>query len=97
MSIAELVRAIKSKKRVQIEELKRKASFDYILADLMGRSIARIYSQTAQLPKISDVYPSLFVAEEIEEQMQEKRDELSAIRFKQFVNSHNKKFTEGGK
>lgn len=90
MTLAEIVRAIESKKRIQRLQQQEQATFDYALADLIGRSISRIYSSTNQMPKIADVYPSLFDSEEIEEQMQKKRDELSALRFKKFAQAYNK-------
>lgn len=92
MTIAELTRAIASKKRIQKQQAQEKASFDYILADLIGRSISRLYSSSATVPEIAEVYPSLFDSKEIEEEKQEKRNELSILRFKQFAQSYNKKF-----
>ena len=92
MTIAELTRAIASKKRIQKQQAQEKASFDYILADLIGRSISRLYSSSATVPEIAEVYPSLFDSKEIEEEKQEKRDELSILRFKQFAQTFNKNF-----
>ena len=97
MTLAELNRAVESKKRVQQEELKLKASMDYILADLVGRSIARIHSSSASMPSLADAYPALFSKEEEQERIEQKKDELSALRFKQFVNSFNTRFKEEGK
>ena len=97
MTYAEITREIESRKRMQIEQAKEKASFDYILADLIGRSIARLHSSSNHLPSIAETYPSLFVAEEIEEQQQEKKDTLSAIRFKQFAEAYNKRKGEANK
>lgn len=97
MSIAEVVRAIESAKRVQRERERDRAARDYILADLIGRSVSRIYNSANNMPKISEVYPDLFDAEEETEKIQEKRDELSAARFKQFADSFNARFkTEKG-
>lgn len=95
MTIAELVRAIESKKRVIRAEAKERAAFDYVLADLIGRSVARVYSSTNNLPQISEAYPAFFDSEEMQEQQQQKKDELSALRFRQFAQSFNKKFKEG--
>lgn len=95
MTLAELVRLIESKKRVQERELKEKATFDYMLADLIGRSVARIHSSSNKMPSIAEVYPSLFSQEEVEENVQAKKDELSALRFKQFTQSFNAKFKGG--
>lgn len=76
--------------------MQKQANFDYILADLIGRSINRIYSNSVQYPDISEVYPSLFDTEEIQEQRKAKSAELSALRFKQFAQNFNKKFNSGG-
>ena len=92
MTIAELERAINSKKRVQKREAQERASFDYILADLVGRSISRIYNSTNNIPSISEVYPTLFDSKEYEEAKRVKQDELSALRFRQFAQSFNKRF-----
>lgn len=97
MTLAELTRAIESKKRIQHLEAQERASLDYILADLIGRSIARIHSSSAHLPQISEAYPSLFSSGEIEEKVQEKKNELSVLRFKQFAQSYNNKFREANK
>ena len=94
MTIAELERLINSKKRMQKAQAQERANFDYVLADLIGRSVARIYNSSNKLPEISEAYPSLFDSKEIEEYKQNKKDELSALRFKQFANSYNKKFKE---
>lgn len=92
MTLAELIRAVDAKKKIMKREAQEKAANNYILADLIGRSVSRIYSSTATLPAISEVYPSLFDSQELEEQRKQKQMELSALRFKQFAQSHNKKF-----
>ena len=97
MTFAELERAIDSKRRMEKLRAKERASYDYILADMIGRSISRIYSSSASIPEIEEVYPSLFNKEEILEKKQEQKAELSALRFKQFANSFNKKFQGGAK
>lgn len=94
MTLAELERVIESKKRMKKIEAQEKASFDYILAELIGRSVARIYSSTAHYPEISSVYPSLFDSVELQQKKQEQKAELSALRFKQFANSYNSKYKE---
>lgn len=95
--MAELERAIASKRRVQKEEAQVQATFDYTLAELIGRSVARIYSSSATMPDIAEVYPTLFDSREIEEKKREKKAEASAIRFKQFATSFNKKFNKEAK
>lgn len=92
MTIAELERAIESKVRVDKQAAKERATYDYILADLIGRSMARVYNSANRMPDISEAYPSLFDSQELEEKRQEQRAELSALRFKQYANFHNKKF-----
>lgn len=94
MTFAELERAIASKRRLYKLEAQEKASYDYKLADLIGRSVARIYSSANTLPDISEIYPTLFDSKEIEQKKQEKKAELSALRFKQFAQSYNKRFKE---
>lgn len=98
MTIAELERAFESKKRMlkltQQERVKERASFDYILAELIGRSVGRIYNSSNEYPKISDIYPTLFDAVEVDTNIQEKKDELSALRFRQFASFHNRRYEE---
>lgn len=91
MTIAELERAIQSRKRQEKARAQERASFDYILADLCGKSVARLYSSSNKFPEIAEVYPSLFDSQMIKEQKQEKRDKLSVIRFKQFAQAYNNK------
>ena len=91
MTIAELERAIESKKRVKKIQDQEKAAFDYALADLIGRSISRIYSSSARMPEIYEVYPSLFDSENIQEQKQAQQQELYALRFRQFAQNYNNK------
>lgn len=92
MTLAELERTLNSKRRIEKLRLQEKANFDYILADLIGRSIARIQSSANHMPDISTVYPSLFDSQEIQEKKQEQKAELSVLRFKLFAESYNKKF-----
>lgn len=96
MTLAEAIRAVESRKRVLKAEAQQKASFDYILADLIGRSVSRIHSAANKMPQLYEVYPSLFDAEIMEEQQQQKRDELSAMRFKQFAAAFNNKGVNNG-
>jgi hypothetical protein len=92
MTLAEVNRAANSKIRMAKIEDKKKASFDYILADLIGRSVSRVYSSSGKMPTLSEAYPSLFDKAEEEQKLQEKKAELSILRFKQFANSYNKRF-----
>lgn len=92
MTISEITRMAKSKQRTTITASKERAMFDYLLADLIGKSVSRIYSNSSRMPELYEVYPSLFEQEDIEEKKQEQRDTLSALRFKQFAQSYNKRF-----
>lgn len=94
MTLAELNRYIDSKRRIQKREAQEKATYDYILGDLIGRSIARVYNSSNKYPEIQDVYPAIFDREEIEQKKRERDMELSALRFKQFAESFNKRFAE---
>lgn len=94
MTLAEIERAIKSKLRVMRAEMREKATYDYILADLIGRSVARVQNSANKMPDIDTVYPSLFDSEEIEEQKRKRRDELTALRFRQFAQAFNKNFKQ---
>lgn len=96
MTISELIRAVESKKRVMKQAAQEKASFDYILANLVGVSVGRLYSSTSHYPEINEVYPQLFDMPHLAEEKQQKQDELSALRFKLFVDSFNKKKREEG-
>lgn len=86
-----------SKRRMMKAQAQEKASFDYLLAGLIGKSIARIYSSAATMPEISEVYPSLFDSAEIQEKKQAQKAELSALRFKLFAKSYNDRFKEAAK
>ena len=97
MTLAELTRAIESKKRMLKAQAQERASFDYILADLIGRSVSRVYNSSNKMPAISDTYPSLFDSKELEDQKATKQAELSALRFRKFADSYNKKFKEVAK
>lgn len=98
MTLLEIERAIKSKIRMEKVRAKEKATYDYIHANLIGLSVGRLFSSSAEYPPIEQVYPSLF-EEDVkakEQDIIEKKAELSALRFKQFADSHNKKFKGGG-
>ena len=97
MTFAEVNRAIASRNRVKRAEMQEKASYDYILAQLIGKSMAKLYSSTVKFPSIGEAYPTLFDSEEMQQQKQEQKDNLSALRFKQFAHSYNKRFNGGVK
>lgn len=75
-------------------EAQERATYDYILADLIGYSVARVYNSSNKIPTIAEVYPSLFDSSELQESRKAKQAELSALRFKQFADSYNQRFKE---
>ena len=91
MTFSEIERAINSKKRVAKEQRKERAIFDYTLANLIGRNVARLYSSSITMPTLSAAYPDLFDAKEEQEIIKEKAQEVSAIRFRLFASAHNQK------
>jgi hypothetical protein len=97
MTLAELERAVESKLRVKKNQDQEKAIFDYILADLIGRSVARVVNANNTMPEISEVYPNLFEKTALKHRQEEKKAELSALRFKLFANSFNTRFKEVAK
>jgi hypothetical protein len=95
MTIGELSRAIRSKIRVKKTEAREKASYDYTLAQIIGRACGMAFGTVKdQFPDISGVYPTLFDSEEIKQKKQERQAELSALRFKQFAEAFNQKFNK---
>lgn len=99
MTISELIRAVESKKRIEKKQAQEQATHNYILANLIGVSVGRIYSNSTKYPEIYEVFPQLFDMPQSDEEKQNKQDELSALRFKLFVNSFNEKMNnkEGNK
>lgn len=96
MTIGELVRLFDSKMRVKKVQDQELAIHNYILGDLIGRSMARLHSSSATYPQIYEVYPSLFDKDEFEERRQERITEESIKRLTQFAESFNKRKNEGG-
>lgn len=97
MTLAELERFFKSKKRVLEAQERKKASFDYIQADLIGRSIARVYNSKNKFPAIEKAYPSLFDSEDIKQVRLKQNQQKFIDGLKQFAHSRNKEIEEGGK
>ncbi len=96
MTIAELERAIASYTRRKQEENKQKATYDYILANLIARGVQSAIVGGDGMPDITEVYSSLFKVEneKRKEERQALNNELSTLRFIEFANSYNKKFEE---
>ena len=95
MTLAELDRYVESQKRLVKYKAREKATFDYILATSIGLAVGRSFSGSDEdFPEIHEIYPSLFDGKDREAEKQERKDELSALRFKQFANFHNDKYKE---
>lgn len=93
MTIAELDRYVDSRKRILKLEAKEKASSNYIQAVLIGRVMLSAFDSNITIPKIHEVYPTLFEENKVaEEQLIEQQDLLSALRFQKFAKSFNEKY-----
>lgn len=91
MTPAEVGRAIESYNRVIKIKAQEKASYDYIQAQLIVKGISICLGDKSNFPTIQEAYPTLFddVIQAQEEEVQRRKDELSALRFKQFAQSYN--------
>lgn len=94
MTIAEIQRHIKSYYRQKEAQQKETAAHNYILANLIGRSIATYFSEEIEMLKIEEAYPDLFTenAKKTIDKHNELETELAIARFKQFAIQHNKNF-----
>ena len=91
MTVAEIQRYMEGAKH----QMKLKAQMDYMLANLIGISVARVVSKDATYPPIEKVYPSLFEApsqEELEQEEEQKQITNSTNRFMEFAMKHNANF-----
>lgn len=93
MTIAEISRYINSYNRQYKYKQKQDAINIYLLADLVGASVGRLYK--GKFPRIQEVFPSLFEEDQLDEEYQKKKDEISAQRFLQFAEAFNKNFSGG--
>lgn len=92
MTFAEIERAAECWNRTHKREQQEKARLTHALADLIGHSVARIYSQNAKMPSLAEAFPNLFeVSTQDQEKQAEATAEISALRFMQFAQAHNKK------
>lgn len=97
MTIAELNRHAESYQRVQKRQAQEKAFADYRLADLIGYSMARIYSSDAKYPEIYDVYPAIFDKDAIEEARESERNKRTNEWLCEFAKSFKKSKMKEGK
>lgn len=97
MTLGEIQRAVESKNRIKRLEAQDRATYDYIQATLIIKGVAITLGSGGNFPGIEEAYPGIFenIVDKKQEELQQKKDELSALRFKQFAQSYNKRF-EGG-
>lgn len=93
MTFAEIHREVDSKVRIKRLEAQEKATYDYILAQLITKGVSRVLGDKSNYPSIEEAYPGVFdeVIEERKAKVKEQRMNLSALRFKQFAQSYNNK------
>ena len=96
MTPGEVARAIESKNRMIKIEAQERATYDYIQATLIVKGVSICLGDKSQFPTIHEAYPNIFndVIQQQEEDIQQKKDELSALRFKQFAQSYNNNFNK---
>ena len=93
MTLAEVSHYIEAYNRRKRREDKELAINNYILADLIGASVGRLFK--GNFPQIEEVYPSLFEEETNSEEVQKQKDELSVQRFLLFATQFNQNFEKG--
>lgn len=80
-------------------EAQERASYDYILANLISKGVSVVLGDKQPFPSIREAYPGLFedsVIAEKEEEIKQQKMTLSALRFKQFAQSYNENFKNQG-
>ena len=94
MTFAEIERAIKSANRVRKLQAQEKATYDYILANLITKVVSKVLGDKSSYPSIEEAYPGVFddIIAEKKAKAEEHRMNLSALRFKQFAQSYNSNF-----
>jgi hypothetical protein len=96
MTLREVGRAIQSKVRVRKIEAQERASFEYIQATLIIKGVGIALGSKDPFPSVEEAYPGIFglTKEEKLAEIEEKKMELAALRFRQFAQSYNKRFEE---
>lgn len=94
MTIGEVSRHIDSQNRCRRMEAQEKASYDYIQAQLIIKGVSLCLGAKDPFPDIYTAYPGIFdeVKQEQEQALEEKKINLSVLRFKQFAQTYNNKF-----
>lgn len=94
MTLREIDRAIGSKLRIREIEAQERATYDYIQATLIIRGVGITLGSNEEFPTIQQAYPGIFGEVAKQDEIQEKKDELSALRFRQFAQSYNNHFVK---
>lgn len=96
MTLNEIHREVESKIRVKKVSNQERASYDYVLAQLIVRGVSKVLGDKSSYPSIEEAYPGVFddVIAERKAKEEERKINLSALRFKQFAESYNKKYEE---
>ena len=94
MTFAEIERAVNSKVRILKLQAQEKATYDYILAQLITKGVSKVLGDKSDFPSIEETYPGVFddVIAERKAKAEEQKMNLSALRFKQFAQSYNSNF-----
>lgn len=93
MTYAEIERAVASKVRVMKQEAQERATYNYILANLIVKGVSNVLGDKSQYPTLEEAYPGVFddIAEKTKAKVEEQKINLSALRFRQFAQSYNSK------
>ena len=96
MTIAEVYRYIMAQRKLQKIAIQEKATFDYLQAKLITKGFCIAMGDKSDFPSIEEAYPTIFddLQEEKNEKIQENKDKLSIVRFKQFAQSYNSRFNK---
>ena len=99
MTLREIERAIQSHIRVKKVEAQERATYEYIQASLIIKGVGMVLGSKEEFPTVEEAYPGIFedLVEKKQEEIQQKKDELSALRFKQFAQSFNRNYQEVAK
>lgn len=91
MTIGEVTRYIQAQDKIVRMRNQERASYDYILATLIIKGVSITLGSKESYPTIDEAYPSLFedIKAKQKAKVEEKKMELSALRFKQFAQSYN--------